>query len=137
MSKKKIQVIQTIKLASGFLILISGIIISKLTTYYNSIVLVSGLGGGLIGSSAMKLFQIKKAPEKYEKRLIELSDERSITIRGYAGYVTFIITLITLGMTSLVFMFFDYTVPMIVGVGLLLIHVISFIILSMHYAKKI
>jgi|GEM_PF-1896211 len=137
MNIKNTQIVQTVKLIIGFTILIAGIITAKLTNYYNLIVLVSGLGGGLIGSSAMKLFQIKKSPEKYEKRLIELSDERNITIRGYAGYATFITTLLAIGLTTLAFLFLDYTVSMIVGAGLLLIHVISFLIFSAYYGKKI
>ena len=137
MNIKNTQIVQTIKLIIGFTIIIAGVIAAKLTNYYNLIVLVSGLGGGLIGSSAMKLFQIKKSPEKYEKRLIELSDERNITIRGYAGYATFITTLLAIGLTTLAFLFLDYTVSMIVGAGLLLIHIISFFIFSAYYGKKI
>jgi len=137
MNIKNTQIVQTIKLIIGFTILIAGVITAKLTNYYNLIVLVSGLGGGLIGSSAMRLFQIKKSPEKYEKRLIELSDERSITIRGYAGYATFITTLLAIGLTTLAFLFLDYTVPMIIGSSLLLVHVLSFLIFSVHYGKKI
>lgn len=137
MNIKKEQLIYTILLISGFVVLIVGATIVKMTGFDNLIGGISGLGGSWIGISGIKLYQIKKRPEKYEEQIIEQYDERNMAIRGYAGYAAFITTLLTIGIMSLIFMWLDYTIPMLIGVGLLLIHIISFLFFSRYYGKKI
>ena len=136
MNIKKEQLIYTILLISGFVVLIVGATIAKIAGFDNLIGGISGLGGAWIGISGIKLYQIKKRPEKYEEQIIGQYDERNMTIRGYAGYATFITTLLTIGIMSLIFMSLDYTVPMIIGVGLLFIHIISFLFFSRYYGKR-
>ena len=137
MNIKKEQLIYTILLISGFVVLIVGATIVKMTGFDNLIRGISGLGGSWIVISGIKLYQIKKRPEKYEEQIIGHYDERNMAIRGYAGYATFITTLLTIGIMFLIFMWLDYTIPMLIGVGLLLIHIISFLFFSRYYGKKI
>lgn len=90
-----------------------------------------------IGISSTRLYQIKKTPKKYEEQIVRQYDERNIAIRGYAGYATFITTLLTISIMSIIFIFIDYTLPLIFGTSLLLSHTFNFLIFIRYYSKKI
>lgn len=137
MNLKKEQTIYTILLIIGIVVLVGGAALAKVAGFDNLIGGISGLGGAWIGISSIKLYQIKKKPKKYEEQIIGQYDERNIAIRGYAGYVTFITTLLTIGIMLFIFMFLDYTLPLIIGAGLLLIHIISFLLLTIYYGKRL
>lgn len=137
MKLKKEQNMYTVLLIAGIVVLIGGVAIVKITGFDNLIGGISGLGGAWIGISSIRLYQIKKKPKHYEKQIIGQYDERNIAIRGYAGYATFISTLLTIGIMSFIFMFLDYTLPLIIGAGLLLIHIVSFLLFARHYGKKL
>lgn len=137
MNLKKEQSMYTILLIVGIVVLIGGTAVVKITGFDKLIGGISGLAGAWIGISSIKLYQIKKKPQKYEEQIIGQYDERNIAIRGYAGYATFITTLLTIGIMSFVFMFLDDTLPLIIGAGLLLIHIVSFLFFARYYGKKI
>ena len=137
MNLKKEQTIYTALLIIGIAVLIGGATIVKVTGFDNLTGVISGLGGAWIGIGGIKLYQIKKKPKKYEQQLIGQYDERNIAIRGYAGYTVFIITLITASIMSLAFLFLDYTLPFIIGAGLLLIHIVSFLFFMRYYGKRV
>jgi hypothetical protein len=137
MNLKKEQNMYTVLLIVGIVILIGGTVLVKAIEFDNLIGVISGLGGAWIGISSIKLYQIKKKPKKYKEQIIGQSDERSITIRGYAGHATFVTTLLAISIMSLIFMFLDYTLPLIIGAGLLLIHIVSFLIFARYYEKKL
>lgn len=136
MNFKKEQTIYTVLLIIGIAVLIGGTAVLKITGFDNLLGGISGLSGAWIGISSIKLYQIKKKPKKFEEHIIGQNDERNIAIRGYAGYTTFITTLITISIMSLIFMFLDYTLPLIIGAGLLWIHIISFLIFTRYYGKR-
>lgn len=121
----------------GIVVLIGGAAVVKLMNYDNLVGGISGLGGAWIGISGIKLYQIKKKPKKYNEQIVGQYDERNIAIRGYAGYATFITTLLTISIISLIFMFINYPLALIIGVGLLLIHIVSFLIFARYYGKKL
>jgi hypothetical protein len=137
MNFKKEQTTYTILLIIGIVVLIGGTAVVKMMDFDNLVGGISGLGGAWIGISGIKLYQIKKKPKKYEEQIIGQYDERNIAIRGYAGYATFITTLLTISIMSLIFMFLDYTLASIIGAGLLLIHIVSFLIFARYYSKKL
>lgn len=137
MNLKKEKTTYTILLIAGIFILMGGVVIAKITGFYDLIGAVSGLGGAWIGVSCTKLYQIKKNPKKYEKQIVGQYDERNIAIRGYAGYATFITTLVAIGVMVLIFMGLNYTLAFIVGAGLLLVHIVSFLLFARHYGKKL
>ena len=137
MNLKKEQTIYTILLIIGIVVLVGGAALAKVAGFDNLIGGISGLGGAWIGISSIKLYQIKKKPKKYEEQIIGQFDERNIAIRGYAGYATFITTLLTISIMSLIFMILDYTLPLIIGAGLLLIHIVTFLLFTRYYGKKL
>ena len=137
MNLKKEQNMYTILLIVGIVVLIGGTAVVKITGFDNLIGGISGLSGAWIGISSIKLYQIKKKPKKYEEQIIGQFDERNIAIRGYAGYATFITTLLTISIMSLIFMILDYTLPLIIGAGLLLIHIVTFLLFTRYYGKKL
>ncbi|NLB20735.1 MAG: DUF2178 domain-containing protein [Clostridium sp.] len=134
---KKEQIAYTVMLALGIIILVAGAFLANIDEFSNWIGGISGLGGAWIGISSIKLYQIKRKPKIIEEQIIGLHDERNIAIRGNAGFMTFRITLFTLALMSLAFLILDYAIPLIVGVIILLIHIISFLILSKYYSEKI
>jgi len=137
MNLKKEQNIYTILLIVGVVVLIGGIAVVKITGFDNLIGAIGGLGGAWIVFSSIKLYQIKKKPKKYGEQIIEQYDERNIAIRGYAGYATFITTLLTISIMLFIFMVLDYTLPLIIGAGLLLIHIFTFFLFAGYYGKKL
>jgi len=137
MNLKKEQNMYTVLLIAGIVVLIGGVAVVKITGFDNLIGGICGLSGAWIGISSIKLYQIKNKPKKYEEQIIGQYDERNIAIRGYAGYATFITTLLAIGIMSFIFMFLDYTLPLIIGAGLLLIHIVSFLLFARHYSKKL
>lgn len=136
MNLKKEQTIYTILLVIGIIILVGSAFIAKMTDFY-LVGGISGLGGAWIGISSIKLYQIKKKPKKIEEQIIGQHDERNIAIRGYAGYNTFRITLATISIMLLIFLILDYTIPLIIGAVLFLIHFLSFLLLARYYNKKL
>lgn len=137
MNLKKEQTVYTILLIVGIIVLVGGTVVVKLTGFDNLIGGISGLSGAWIGISSIRLYQIKKKPKKYEEQIIGQNDERNIAIRGYAGYATFITTLLAISIISLIFVFLDYTFALVIGAGLLLIHIVSFLLFARHYGKKL
>lgn len=137
MNLKKEQNIYTALLITGIVIFIGGIVVVKITGYEYLIGVISGLAAAWIGISIIKLYQIKNKPKKYEEQLIGQHDERNIAIRGYAGYATFITTLLAISVMTIIFLALDYTLPLIIGAGLLLIHILAFLIFARHYGKKL
>ncbi len=134
---KKEQIAYTVMLALGIIILIAGAFLTNVDKQNSWIGVISGLGGAWIGISGIKLYQIKRKPKKIEEQIIGLYDERNISIRGHAGFMTFRITLFALAFMCLGFLILDYTLPLIIGLIILAIHVISFLILSKYYSEKI
>lgn len=138
MNIKKEQTTYIILLVTGIFILIGGPLIVKMAQLDTFLIGgVSGFGGAWTVNSAIKLYQIRKKPEEYEKQVIEQYDERNIAIRGYAGYATFITTLLTISVMSVIFMVLDYTRPLLIGGILLLIHIVSFLVYFRYYSKKL
>lgn len=137
MNLKKERNMNTILLIAGIVVLIGGIAVVKITGHDNLIGAIGGLSGVWIGISSTKLYQIEKEPKKYEDQIVGQYDERNIAIRGSAGYATFITTLLTISIMSIIFMFLDYTLPLIFGVALLLNHTFSFLIFIRYYGKKL
>jgi hypothetical protein len=136
MNLRKEQVIYTILLIIGVIMLIGSIVLAK-TIDFDLIGVLSGFGGAWIGISIIKLYQIKKKPKKIEEKMIGNNDERNIAIRGYAGYFGFKITLAAISIMLLIFIVLDYTVPLVVGSVLLFIHFFDFLLLTIYYDKKI
>ena len=136
MNLKKEQTIYTILLVIGIIILVGSAFIAKMTDFY-LVGGISGLGGAWIGISSIKLYQIKNKPKKIEEQIIGQHDERNIAIRGYAGYNTFRITLAMISIMLLIFLILDYTIPLIIGAVLFLIHFLSFLLLARYYNKKL
>lgn len=137
MNLKKEQTVYTILLIVGIVVFIGGTAVVKLTGFDNLIGLIGGLSGAWIGISSIKLYQIKKKPKKYEEQIIGQYDERNITIRGYAGYATYITTMLAISIMTFIFMFSDYSLAPIIGAGLLLIHIVSFLLFASYYGKKL
>ena len=137
MNLKKEKSTYTILLIAGIFIVIGGVAIVRITGFDYLIGGIGGLGGSWIGLSSIKLYQIKKNPQKYQEQIIGQYDERNIAIRGYAGYATFIITLAAIGIMLFMFMFLDDTLALVIGVGLFLIHIVSFLLFAIHYSKKL
>lgn len=137
MNLKKEQTMYTILLIVGIVVLIGGTALAKITGFDHLIGGISGLGGGWIGISSIRLYQIKKKPKKYMEQIIGQSDERSIIIRGYAGHATFVTTLLAISIMTLIFMFLDCSLPLIIGVGLLLTHIGGFLLFARYYGKKL
>lgn len=136
MNLKREQTIYTILLIIGVIILVGSGVLAKMTDF-SLIGAISGLGGAWIGISSIKLYQIKNKPEKINEQIIGQHDERNIAIRGYTGYATFRITLATISIMLLIFLILDYTLPLIIGIILFLIHIFSFLFISRYYDKKL
>lgn len=137
MNLKREQAMYAILLTAGIAVLIGGLALVKIAGIDNLIGGISGLGGAWIGISGIKLYQIKNNTKRYQAQIIGQNDERNIAIRGYAGYSTFITTLLGIGFMTYLFIFLDYTVPFIIGALLLLIHTVSFLLFARHYGKKV
>lgn len=135
MNLKKDQTIYTILLIIGIIISIGSIVLANMSKF-EFIGGISGLGGAWIAISVMKLYQIRKKPKKVKEQIIEQYDERNIAIRGYAGYATFITTLLTISIMTFIFMMLNCTWPIIIGVGLMLTHIISYLFFIVYYSKK-
>lgn len=127
----------TVLMILGFVILIGGTIVARILGFEAIIGGLSGLGGAWIGISSMKLYQIRRKPELYEEHIIGQQDERSIAIRGYAGYASFMTTLLAISIMTLLFLHLDYTYPLAIAAGLLLIHIVSFFLYAGYYGKKL
>ncbi|MDP4094529.1 MAG: hypothetical protein Q8920_14360 [Bacillota bacterium] len=102
---------------------------------------IIGIGAGLFGMSVGSIFNLKiekKCPEVFQKKNIEVNDERNIVIRDKAGsrtnqimgYVIYLITLsLSLMNVSMYIIFFM--------VGLIVFRLVLMIVYTNHYNKII
>lgn len=68
---------------------------------------------------------------------VSVMDERNIAIKEKAGNVTNMITLVLLGLVTVIFICFDYIIPAIITGGIVAIQPIVLIIVSNIIEKKI
>lgn len=137
MNIRKEQTMYTIMLITGIFVLFGGVALVKILSFDNLVSIVSGIGGGWIGISISKLYQIKKQPEKYKQELISQSDERSTAIRGYAAYSTLIMTICVMAIASLISLILSYHLAFIIVVALLFILIISFFAFMKYYSNRL
>ena len=136
MNLKKQKTTYIVLLILGIIVLFGGTIVVNFCGFKDLTCLSSGFGGGWIGISAVKLYQIKKSPKKIEQQQIEMSDERNIAIRGIAAYCTFIMTLIVLTVMVVIFMLLNYTVPFIITAFAVLVHIMGLLIFTIYCRSK-
>ncbi len=137
MNLKKEQTSYTIQLIIGICVVAGGLVFANISGYDKIIFATSGFGGVWIAISIIRLYLIKMKPKKYEEKMIDQSDERSIAIRGYAGYATFLLSMFVTSIMTLIFALLDYTFLPIIGGALMLMNYIIFILSVKYYNKKI
>lgn len=68
---------------------------------------------------------------------INVMDERNIAIKEKAGNITNMVTVVLLGLTTVIFIFLDYIIPAIITGGIIVLQPIVLIIVSNMIEKKI
>ena len=68
---------------------------------------------------------------------VSVMDERNITIKEKAGNITNMITLVQLGLATVIFICLDYLIPAIITGGIIVLQPIVLIIVSNMIEKKI
>ncbi len=137
MNLKKEQTSCTIQLIIGICVVSGGLVFANISGYDKIIFATSGFGGVWIAISVIRLYLIKMKPKKYEEKMIDKSDERSIAIRGYASYATFLFSMLVISITTLIFALLYYTFLPIIGGSLMLMNFIIFILSVKYYNKRI
>ena len=98
--------------------------------FYGSSLLGMGLLGG--GTGGLIFYNSKKSKQAQ----INEKDERNILIREKAGYITWYITCIILGVMLYVFSVTDNTTGLLLTFGAILIHFVSPFIIKWYFKKK-
>lgn len=137
MNLKNEQTSHTIQLIIGICVVAGGLVFANISGYDKIVFATSGFGGVWIAISVIRLYLIKMKPKKYEEKMIDQSDERSIAIRGYASYATFLFSMFVISIMTLIFALLDYTFLPIIGGSLMLMNFIIFILSVKYYNKKI
>ena len=88
----------------------------------------------VMGIARFLLYRNKSVLKSYK---IAETDERNELLRGKAGYVTFVFSIIALAICSVIFISMDLTIPALVTLILLLIQYALFSILVWYYSKKL
>ena len=88
----------------------------------------------VMGIARFLLYRNKSVLKSYK---IAETDERNELLRGKAGYVTFVFSIIALAICSVIFISMDLTIPALVTLILLLVQYALFSILVWHYSKKL
>lgn len=140
MNVKESKTTNTIFLVVGVIIVISGLVLGKISNFNNVRFIISGLvgiGGAFTAISSINLYKIKIHPQEYEEQMSAKYDERNIFIRSNAGYATFILTLCVVGIASIIFLTLDHLWFAIVALGTFIIQIISYWIFVRYYNKKL
>lgn len=100
---------------------------SIMLTTWGAVFIVMGIARFLLyrNKSVLKFYKIAE------------TDERNELLRGKAGYVTFVFSIIALAICSVIFVSMDLTIPALVTLILLLIQYALFSILVWYYSKKL
>lgn len=88
----------------------------------------------VMGIVRFLLYQNDSVLKKYK---IAESDERYELLRGKAGYLTFILSTITLAICSVIFISIDLLIPGFVVLDILFMQYIVFLVLVWYYSKKL
>ena len=88
----------------------------------------------VMGIARFFLYRNKSVLKFYK---IAETDERNELLRGKAGYVTFVFSIIALAICSVIFVSMDLTIPALVTLILLLVQYALFSILVWYYSKKL
>ena len=88
----------------------------------------------VMGIARFFLYRNKSVLKFYK---IAETDERNELLRGKAGYVTFVFSIIALAICSVIFVSMDLTIPALVTLMLLLVQYALFSILVWYYSKKL
>lgn len=88
----------------------------------------------VMGIARFLLYRNKSVLKFYK---IAETDERNGLLRGKAGYLTFVFSIIALAICSVIFVSMDLTIPALVTLMLLLLQYALFSILVWYYSKKL
>ena len=88
----------------------------------------------VMGIARFLLYRNKSVLKFYK---IAETDERNELLRGKAGYLTFVFSIIALAICSVIFVSMDLTIPALVTLMLLLPQYALFSILVWYYSKKL
>lgn len=135
---KKSKALYIILLIIGVALIVSGILVNYFLDSSKYLGFGSGLGSAFIAIGIMNLILLKvQKPEVLKQQQINEKDERNIKIREKSAYATFYITMFGLTVVELIFVLLDYVIPGFIVMGLLFIHIISLLLYTAHYSKKI
>jgi len=100
---------------------------SIMLTTWGAVFIVMGIARFLLyrNKSVLKFYKIAE------------TDERNELLRGKAGYLTFVFSIIALAICSVIFVSMDLTIPALVTLILLLVQYALFSILVWYYSKKL
>lgn len=121
----------------GLLLLAGGIIAEALDFDNRLLGFGSGLGCAAIALGVVGMVSLKRKPADARQHAINENDERFIKIREKSAYGTFFVTMISLSVVELVFVWLDYLIPCYIIIGLMAIHVFSYFIFLYLNNKKL
>lgn len=102
-------------------------------------VALTGFGAGIVGVGVAGGFAkkiIDRNPEKAREYEIAEKDERNIRVREKAGYSTWYISLFVQAIAALALLVLDYTIPCLLVMLALLVHVVSLFVNIYIHNKK-
>lgn len=94
-----------------------------------------GLGTASMGLGAVGLIALRAKPEDARQREIDDKDERYVKIREKSAYSTFFVTLAGLCAVVLAFVLLDYLIPCYFVIGLMALHIASYLGILAHHNK--
>ena len=97
----------------------------------------SGFGISIFVVAIVNLVKLKRNPNIAKEQEINAKDERQIKISEKSALGSFFITIFSLLSAIIVYVFLGFYVPLWITIGLLLIHVISYLIFLRHNRKTL
>jgi uncharacterized membrane protein len=97
----------------------------------------AGIGSAAVGLGAVGLILIRKKPETVQQQEIEQNDERNIKIREKSAYGTFFVMMLALLAAEIAFLVLDMWLACLVVIGVMAVHVGSFLILLYINNKRL
>jgi hypothetical protein len=122
---------------AGWALLIVGTLVRIFDRDQNALGFASGLGCGFILVGTISMLIKYRNPKYKRQEEIAQKDERNILIRIKAGYMSCLVTTLSLITLEIVFLIVDNWFACLLTICALAIHMIAFLVALYYYNKRL